>query len=181
MTLTPRGHYIRKLKQTHTHTSIMTLDHDENNWIQRLVKRKAQDDTHWMSSMFLKHYCKLMDSTIRKHWFDMCYKCVGTEGTHYHICEDDTASLVIAFGGSVLDYATDDEKMKTWREFLDDVYDYGVFKKVIVKWLKNFKGAKAKIDEDRDIYWEFMRRHFPNPTQDPHQVYLDYPDYDQTD
>ena len=165
--------------------TITNFDHDETDWINCLLNRKAQEDLGWMQSMFVKHYCKLLDSTIRKHYYDMCGACQGVDGENgkYHICEDKTASLVIAFGGSVLKYATDKEKMSTWRSFLDEVIDRGVFKKVVVKWMKEFAGAKEKIDENRDIYCDFMRAHYPNVTHNPHQEYADYSDsdYDETD
>ena len=91
----------------------MSFDEDETSWVKRLLRRKAQEDLGWMHHMFLKHYCILMDSTIRKHYYDMCYACrrVPGENGKWHICEDETAGLVNAFGGSILDYATDDEKI----------------------------------------------------------------------
>ena len=63
--------------------------------------------------------------------------------------------------------------------FLDDVYAQDVFKKVIVQWMKQFNGVKEKIDDDRDLYVDFMRHHFPNRTQNPHQLYLN--DFDETE
>ena len=160
--------------------SVMTLDHDESSWVRNLLRRKAQEDLGHVSSVFLKHYSKLLDSTIRKHWYDLCYKCRGVEGVNglYHICEDDTAGLAMAFGGSILDYATDEENMKTWRDFLTEIYDYGVFKKVMINWLKEFRSPKEQIDSDRDLYYTYMQSHFPNPTQNPHQVF-DSSDYEE--
>ena len=130
-----------------------------------------------------------MDSTIRKHYYDMCGACRGIEGENgkWHICEDETVSLVVAFGGSVLDYASDEEKMSTWHSFLNEVQHKDVFKKVVIQWMKRFTGVKEKIDEDRDLYCDYMKNHFPNGTQNPHQEYVEdrYPfvdvDYVETD
>lgn len=154
----------------------MTLDYDESSWVKELLRHKAQADLNCMQQLFVINYCKLLDSTVRKHYMDMCYKCRGLDGENgqYHICEDETASLVIAFGGAILEYATDEEKQKTWQEFLEDVQQYGIFKKVVLNWFKSFTNVKEKLDEDRELYYEFMQLHFPNPTQNPHQLFLGY-------
>lgn len=47
--------------------------------------------------------------------------------------------------------------------------------------LKDFRGIEEDVNENRDCYYEYMLRHFPNPTQNPHQVFLDYLDIDEID
>ena len=155
----------------------MPFDNDEIGWIKRFLKRKSENDVLWMHSMFVKHYSKLMDSTIRKHYKKMCLKCYGGGGEH--LCEDETSSLLLALGGSVLDYASKEERKATWCSFLDEMCERGVFKKVIVIWMKEFEGAIEKIDKNCVVYCDYMRRHFPNTTKNPEQLYLDYDDYDE--
>jgi hypothetical protein len=157
------------------------LDNDENIWVKRLLKIKSRQDMLKIDEIFLRTYSKLLDATVRKSYYDMCYVCRGSEGEHFHICEDETASLVMAFGGAVLDHASEEEKKVTWKKFIDDVYDYGVFKRVVMKWLRNYTNPKQRINDNREYYCTYMIRHFPNTTQDPDQKFLDYVDIDETD
>ena len=157
------------------------MDSDEQRWVKRLLYRKQREDLNTMQNLFLIHMSKLLDATIRKHYTDLCYKCLGTKGEHFHICLDQTASIVIAFGDQVLEYATCEEKQKTWVAFLNEVADRDIFKKVILKWLKEFRGIEEEVNENRDIYHQYMLRHFPNETMNPHLAFLDFHDIDEID
>ena len=162
---------------------IMTsaLDNDENTWVKRLLKMKSRQDTLKMDEIFLRNYTKLLDAVVRKRYDDMCYKCRGTEGEHFHICEEDTSCFVMAFGGGVLKHATDKEKQTTWKAFIDEVYEYGVFKRVVMKWLRSYTTPEERINDNREYYCDYMKRHFPSPTQEPKQIFLDFEDFDDTD
>jgi hypothetical protein len=153
------------------------LDSDEKKWFKVMLEKRQKADLAKIDGLFVKHLCNLLDSTIRKHYFLMCYKCAGTEGEHYHICLGQTASVFGAFGSRILDWATKGEIQTAWKEFITDVQLNDVFKRVVFKWLKEFSNIRDEIDKDWDKYTDYLFRHFPNPTQNPHQLY-DYDDID---
>jgi hypothetical protein len=158
-----------------------SLDNDENMWVKRLLKMKSRQDTLKMEEIYIRNYTKLLDATVRKHFHDMCYKCKGSAGEHFHICDEGTDNLVMAFGGGVLAHATDREKQATWKKFIDEVYDYGVFKRVVMTWLRKYTSPEEKINDNRDYYSSYLRKHFPNPAKNPKQIYLDFEDFDEID
>jgi hypothetical protein len=155
-------------------------ENDEKEWIKRLVSRKHQGDLLLVSYLFQKHHSKLLDATVRRHFYDLCYKCQGEED-EFHICEEQTANFVLPFGSKILKFATDEERTKAWEDFLDGVVKREVFKRTLVQWLKTFKSVEDSVDKNRDSFYQYMLNHFPNHTQNPHQHFLEYEDYDMTD
>lgn len=148
----------------------MILDNDEKKYVRQLLEKRQRADLRLMHSLFVKHYCKLIDSTIRKHYYLLCLKCNGSIGEHFHICEDQTASIFGGIGPRVLEVATQQEKDDCWKAFLKDVQQHDVFKRIIINWMKEFTCVKNEIDKDWDMYYVYLTEHFPNFTKNPHQV-----------
>ena len=157
------------------------LDNDEKKWVKKLLLKKQQSDFCVIGGLFLKHYSILLDDTIRKHYYQLCFKCQAKEGSDHHMCEDQTASVFMGSGSKILDFTTKAERQATWSIFLEEIHRRGLFKRAIINWLKQFTSVREEIDKAWDPFYYFMLRHFPNPTKNPHQEYLDYEDYDDID
>ena len=117
-------------------------------------------------NMFLTKYCQLLDTIIRLNYNKINCNCKSTGG------------IVLELGGSVIDYADESMILNTWNEFLDSIQVYD--KSDILLYLKQFEGVKKTIDDNRTVFCRFMCSHLPNSACNPHQLYLDYDDYDET-
>lgn len=153
------------------------FDDDEKRWAVACVKTRGRQDRIRMDMLFDKHHARLLDSTVRGNYKTLCAACVGSmdkDGKRitHHICEGTTAEMVLAFGGTIIDRATEEEIHAAWQDFCKEVYTSGIFRRVVLTWMSEFKSVEYYITENKDRLIRYLEMHYPGEAKDEEQNFV---------
>ena len=154
-----------------------TFDDDEKLWAIACVKNRSKQDKVRMDLLFEKHLARLLDDTVRSSYREMCEGCYGKIGrdgatVKLHICEGNTCDFVLALGGEVLDRACEDQMHAAWKDFCDEVYSSGIFRRVVLRWMADFYSAERYVNENKKRIAAYMKIHYPDDTKIEDQVFV---------
>lgn len=139
------------------------MDMEQRHWCANQLREKSLRDQAQINRIFIFHYAKLLDSTIRKHTSRICKGCKEDD---VHICRLPTGNFTLEAGAMViLREATDDEQMRIWRSFIKDISHY--FKADIMIWISNFPGVCKHIELSIHDFVNHMCDRFPNGADEP--------------